>query len=385
MAKGKGRRKGSRNRGYFFKNGRGWVANIKGRQVPLEYDNGDRMRDQNTPQADVKAAYHKLMAAPAEPSDNGPDVSVLQVCLAYLAKVEDSGARSTFISRQNTLFDFCFGLPSRFIKRNGKQPPQPKPSDYYHDGFGPKPVSQFLPIHMDKWLQAHPDWKGGRRTRIQAVLRAFNYGVEAGMIAANPIKGYKMPKQNARITYLTPEQEAALIEAANPALSIAIKVLIRTGARPGGEFAKLATRHIEDHGDRMEWEFLPAENKTRIRRIIRITDAEIIAIVRQQVEQFPTGPIFRNNAGTPWTRENLSEKFRGLKNRLIQKGHEFDDDACLYSCRHTYAKRILQGYWSGKPTNIETLARLMGNTPEVCHSHYLQWSDSYAEPLWESA
>lgn len=385
MAKGKGRSKGSRNRGYFFKRGRGWVANVKGRQVPLEYDNGDRMRDQNTPQADVKLAYHRLMVAPTEPSDDGPDVSVSQICLAYLAQVEDSGAQSTFISRQNTLFEFCYGLPSRFIPRNGKQPPKPKPSDYTHNGFGQMPVSKLLPIHMDKWLQAHPSWKGGRRTRIQAVKRALNYGVESGIIPVNPIKGYKTPKQNARVTYLTPEQEAALIEAANPALTIAIKVLIRTGARPGCEFAKLTARHVEDHGDRMEWGFLAEESKTKALRVIRITDPEIIAVVRQQIEQFPTGPIFRNNAGTRWTRENLSEKFRDLKNRLIKRGHEFDNDACLYSCRHTYAKRILQGYWSNKPTNIETLARLMGNSPEVCHDHYLQWSDSYAEPLWENA
>lgn len=385
MAKGKGRRKGSRNRGYFFKKGRGWVANIKGRQVPLEYENGDRMRDQNTPQADVKLAYHRMMAAPAQPADDGPDATVLQVCLAYLAMVEDSGAKSTFVSRQNTLFDFCIGLPSRFIQRNGNEPPKPTTGDYIHNGYGQMTVSQLRPIHIDKWLQAHPAWKGGRRTRIQAVKRALNYGVESGMIAANPIKGYKTPKQNARITYLTPEQETALIEAANPALAIAIKVLIRTGARPGCEFARLTAQHVEDHGDRMEWVFQPSESKTKSRRIIRITDPEIVAIVRQQIEQFPNDELFRNNAGTAWTRENLSEKFRDLKNRLIEQDHEFDDDACLYSCRHTYAKRVLQGYWSGKPTNIETLARLMGNSPEVCHTHYLQWSDSYAEPLWDSA
>ncbi len=44
MTKGKGQRKGSRNRGYFLKQARGWGANVKGRQVPLEYDNGYRVR-----------------------------------------------------------------------------------------------------------------------------------------------------------------------------------------------------------------------------------------------------------------------------------------------------------------------------------------------------
>ena len=63
-AKRKGRQKGSRNRGYFFIQDRGWVANVNGSRVPLEYENGDRMRDENTPLADVKAAYFRLMAAP---------------------------------------------------------------------------------------------------------------------------------------------------------------------------------------------------------------------------------------------------------------------------------------------------------------------------------
>jgi hypothetical protein len=62
----------------------------------------------------------------------------------------------------------------------------------------------------------------------------------------------------------------------------------------------------------------------------------------------------------------------------------FDEDCCMYSCRHTYAKRTLQGYWSGKATNIETLAQLMGNSAQVCCEHYLQWCESYTEPLWEA-
>lgn len=388
MAKVKGRRvgrsTGSRNRGYFFREGRGWYTKIGRKFVPLEYENGDRMRSKNTPIADVKAAYHRLMTTPLPPAPED-GATILQVCTAYLAKVKDSGASSTLTVRTNTLFDFCFGLPSRFVPRNGKMPAKPKTSDYIHKGFGLMPVAQLRPIHIDKWLQYHPNWKGCRRTKIQAVKRALNYAVEAGMITANPIKGYKTPKQNARVTYITPEQEAGLIKAANPAMAMAIKVCIRTGARPGCEFAKLTARHVQDHSNRMEWVFRPEESKTKILRIIRITDPEIMAIVRQQIASYPSGPIFRNTRGGSWTRENLTEKFGNLKKRLAKQGITLDKDCCMYSCRHTYAKRILQGYWSGKPTNIETLALLMGNSPQVCHDHYLQWCESYSQPLWESA
>lgn len=54
----------------------------------------------------------------------------------------------------------------------------------------------------------------------------------------------------------------------------------------------------------------------------------------------------------------------------------------LYSCRHTFAKHILSGHVTGKPSSIETLAGLMGNTPSVCWRHYAQWCDDYNEPLW---
>ena len=107
--------------------------------------------------------------------------------------------------------------------------------------------------------------------------------------------------------------------------------------------------------------------------------------MRAQIEQHRDGPLFRNSDGAPWTRQNLSQRFRFLKYRLEKRGIEFDSDCCIYSCRHTYAKRTLEGYWTGRPCNIETLARLMGNSPQVCRDHYLQWSTVDSEFLWENA
>jgi integrase len=344
------------------------------------------MRDKDTPVAEVRAAYHRLLSgtpAPDAPVDDG--VTIFQICEAYLAKAESEGAKSTLTVRQNTLFDFCVGLPSRFIPGRGTERDKPKPDDYFHDGYGTMSVGKLRPIHIDQWLQAHPNWNGSRRTQIQAVKRALNYAVEAGLIQTNPIKGYRTPKQRARVTYITPEQEAALCGAANPTLSIAIQVCIRTGARPGCEFARLTAAHVKDHGERMEWVFRPEESKTGHLRTLRIIDPAIKEIVRLQIAAHPRGPIFRNSVGKPWARELLTEKFRVTKNRLIKQGMEFDSDCCMYACRHTYAKRVLQGYWSGKMVNIETLAKLMGNSPEICRDHYLQWTDSYTEPLWESA
>jgi integrase len=354
--------------------------------VALQDDLGNPLKSKTTPVADLKAAHRRIVASgPPAANEVANGTTVIDVCDAYLAKVEGDGATKTYNDRADTLFDFCHGLPPRFRSGRGKPQEKPEPADYIHKGFADVAVASLLPLHVDQWLNAHPTWKGGRRSRVQALKRALNYGVECGLIPASPLRGYKIPKQAARVTYLTPEQEKALHDAANPSMQMAMKVCIRTGARPGCEFAAMTAQHVKDHGERMELVFQPNESKTKRLRVIRITDPEIVAIIRERVAKHPKGAVFRNTRGDEWKRESLSLAFRKLKAKLIKKGVEFDKDACMYSCRHTYAKRILQGYWTGKQTNIETLARLMGNSPQVCRDHYLQWTDTYNEPLWESA
>jgi integrase len=385
-----GRPTGSRNRGYFYRAGRGWYTQIseplldengqprqdakgkpltKPRFIALRDDNGQPLRIKATPIADVKAAYQRIVANP-DGSENGEGVTVQEVCDAYLNNIADG---ASYKLRRDILFDFCTGYPPRF---RGKELPS---GERLHKGYAARSVAGLRPLDIDQWIQAHK-WKGGKRTKIQAIQRALNYGVECGLIPASPLKGYKVPTNKARVTYVTPEQETALLANASPAMTAAIKILIRTGARPGSEFAALTAKQVVDDGERMEWRFKEVKRKPRV---IRIKDPEVIAMVRERLAN--KGPIFRSAQGSPWQLRNLSHRFRMLKAKAEKQGIQFDDDCVLYSLRHTYAKRILQGFWSGKPTNIETLARLMGNTPAVCQAHYLQWCESYNEPLWDNA
>lgn len=42
-----------------------------------------------------------------------------------------------------------------------------------------------------------------------------------------------------------------------------------------------------------------------------------------------------------------------------------------YTCRHTFAHRMLSGYWTnGVGCSIETLAELIGDTPKVAFDHF---------------
>ncbi|MFN0244175.1 MAG: hypothetical protein ACKVWV_14900, partial [Planctomycetota bacterium] len=219
MAKSKaspGRRKGSRNRGYFYRTGRGWFAKDAGRFIPLADSEGGRLRDRTCPAETVQDAYARFRLEKRQREEAelvkpaATDATVLDVCLAYLAKAKQDGAEATYRSRCDTLFDFCFGLAPKFRARDGNPVQAAKKSDKLHEGYGALSVAGLLPFHVDRWLQAHPKWtKGGIRSRIQAIKRAVNYAVESGLIDQSPLRGYKTPKPTSRIVYITPAQEEA--------------------------------------------------------------------------------------------------------------------------------------------------------------------------------
>ena len=239
-------------------------------------------------------------------------------------------------------------------------------------------------MDVQQWLDKHPTWgKGTRRIAVQGLKRALNYAVSMQLTPRNPIKGFKVGVGGKRITFFTPEIEKELLQNAFQALRTAIQVCIRTGARYGSEFITLTAAHVEETPKGMLWRFSSDESKTHKPRTIYVAP-EIAELVRPLMKRYPHGPLFRNQHGKPWTINALRRAFLRLKDRLAKKKIKLDDDACMYTCRHTFAKRTLGGYWSGKPCTIEQLAGLMGNTRQVCWEHYAKWCDNYTDPLWEA-
>ncbi|HEY2761237.1 MAG TPA: hypothetical protein VGI75_10850, partial [Pirellulales bacterium] len=168
-----GRKTGSKNVGYFYRAGRGWYTKKQGQFFALTDDRGEKLRDPKATARVIKNAYHNwLKTNPFKNADaDTSDITVIEVCNAYLAEVEANGAEQTFSRRADTLFDFCFGLPARFREKHDKA----TKSNKIHEGFGSMKVSELKPIHVDRWTQAHPSWNGGKRTKIQALKRALNY------------------------------------------------------------------------------------------------------------------------------------------------------------------------------------------------------------------
>jgi integrase len=384
--KGPGRKSGGRNKGYWHYKGRGWFTTDSGKRVPLRGEDGTHLIDPLLPEEEVKKAYARWLLCNKEQAKRqamGDSATVMRVVNDYLDHAKVSNRPSTYEKRGLFLFDFCFGLSSRFWDYGrGRKVPKPKPAEYIHPGYGEKQVGKIIPMDIQRWLDKHPGWgQSTRRMAIQAVRRAFNYAKAMGVIAKNPILGMHVGAGKKRITYFPTEVEEAMYHHAKRPLATAIKVCIRTGARFGSEFCRLTAKHVDDSDPKcMIWRFAAEEAKTNKPRTIYVPK-EIADIVRPLMKRHPTGPLFRNTAGKPWKKDSLRGAFLRLKRKLKEKGIKLDKADCMYTCRHTFAKRMLGGYWTKKPCTIEQVAGLMGNSRQVCWDHYAQWCEQYTDPL----
>ena len=338
-------------------------------RVPLFDEHGDRIRGkENKELARLALARTKLADELSRPPASASDGwSVAKVCDVYLTNLHRTANPewAEQVGRWlNDLCGYCGGLNA----------------------------GEFNKKHLRTWLQRHTTWNHNtQRNVIGSVIAAFNYCCRFDDLDGNPVAGYEKPTATPRVTSFSPEEEQSLYEAADEALGAFIKGCLLTGARPYSELAKVTADHVVTVPQGMYY-LLKARTadgrhghksakKTGQDRRIMLSE-EMEAITHELILTAPIGsgiPLFRTTRGKAWTRCNGVQRFGLLKKKL-----HLPADRCMSTCRHTFAKRTLSGYYTGRPVSIEVLAGLMGNTPKVCWDHYASWADQYNEPLWQA-
>lgn len=142
------------------------------------------------------------------------------------------------------------------------------------------------------------------------------------------------------MTSFSPDEEKAIYKAASDEFGLFIKACILTGARPYSELAKVTADHIveSDHGKFYELKAHKTAKKTGKPRRILLT-AEMETITEELVKTAPRGSgreLFRSTRNRAWQRCNCVQRFGDLRKKL-----ELPADRCVYTCRHTFAKRTL--------------------------------------------
>ena len=186
------------------------------------------------------------------------------------------------------------------------------------------------------------------------MLAAFNRAAEMFGIP-NPIKGLKKPKSEPRLASFTPEEEKALYGATEPCFENFLFAALHTGLRPFCELAKLTADDVEESERGMMWRIYSSKTKKTRKIPVR---PEVAELTRKLMKTAPRGsgkPIFRNTKGNPWKRMTGVVRFIALKEKLGWDQDPVKGKYSSYTCRHTFAHRMLSGYWT--KTTVRFAAR----------------------------
>lgn len=337
--------------------------------MPLFDDDGNRIRGIANKKAAQLAFARVKLGRQWQPTPEQPvrpqEWLVAKVCSEYIQYCErgvvngtiSRGHRDATIANLNDLCKFCGALPVAELKKG----------------------------HVKTWVENHTTWKSTatRRNVIAIVLAAFNLAQEDHDIP-NPLKGLKKPASQPRLHSLSQEDEQALYGASDEIFGDFLFAAVHTGLRPFCELAKMTADDVEETPRGMMWRVYCSKTKKTRKIPVR---AEVAELTRKQMKSAPKGsgkPLFRNRNGDMWQKVTGVARFLSLKRKLRWDKDSVRSRYSCYSCRHTFAHRMLSGYWNGgQGCSIETLAELIGDTPKVAFDHYgREWGQHYQDPLW---
>ncbi len=254
---------------FFKKSHRSWYVQIDGRQIRLGPD-----------EQEARRRYHLLMADRPNPEDVPP----LRTSSPWLAEIfdhfltfcQDERAPGTFEWYRRSIQLFVDEIASRMT------------------------VAELKPYHLDDWFAKHPEWSNGTKHGMcRTIQRALRWAERRGRIERSPIAFYEKPRPGKRTVVVSPQEfEEMLAFVPHDGFRDLLVITWETAARPQ-ESLVVEARHVDLANYR--WIFPPEESKVdKWPRIVYLSP-RAVEITRRLMLEHPTGPLFRNSDGKPWT------------------------------------------------------------------------------------
>lgn len=204
-------------------------------------------------------------------------------------------------------------------------------------------IEELRPHHVEKWAGLPHLAQTSRRNLMRAVKRSLKWAVIQGYIESSPIAHMEVPGGQARDVYVAPEQlNKCLDYVVDPGFADLLIVLYECGFRPQ-EILRLEARHVDLAKNRCV--FPPSEAKVKSMPRVVYFSERAAAIIERLMQQSPTGLLFRNKNGRPWTKDAIGCAFDRLQVRMgkgIMKARgEKVDERCVAE----YAK-TLKTHWT---------------------------------------
>lgn len=176
-------------------------------------------------------------------------------------------------------------------------------------------VTELRPFHVEEWVDSYPSLsKTSRRNYIRSIKRCLRWSKQLGYIDLNPIAELEAPAADRRETFVPEDEYSHLLdEIPDDNFRDLVIVTWETGCRPQ-ESLRVEGRHVELA--RKRWVFPTQDAKGKRRpRIVYLTDTAL-EITRRLLKLNPTGKLFRNSRGEPWTKNAANCAFDRVQARM---------------------------------------------------------------------
>ncbi|MFO0818456.1 MAG: tyrosine-type recombinase/integrase [Pirellulales bacterium] len=207
-------------------------------------------------------------------------------------------------------------------------------------------ASEVRPFHVEDWVNGYKLSITSRRNYMRTVKRCLKWAKKQGYLEVNPVADLEIPAAEHREGLMSQEEiELLLATIKDEGLRDLVVVTLGTGCRPQ-ESLRVEARHVDLANQR--WVFPKGESKNKkLSRVVYLND-DAAAITAKLVERYPTGKLFRNSHGKPWTPSAVNCSFIKIQMRIgmrliRERGMSISDEAIKKLIPSLKAEKTIKG------------------------------------------
>jgi integrase len=302
-----------------------WVCKYRDRAKVRHYKALEGVLDYDEARATAEAWLSQMGSGVARSARRGTVKDALD---AYLEWLREQGRTST-ADENEARFKLCV----------------------YSDSIADLRLEDATGEHFREWRQQLREGRQARSVNrhVRAVIAGLNRSLRLGYTGTPQAWQLEALADDAEesgetAVFLTPEQRAALIKAAVPALATFLRGLEHTGARPGELAAATVSKFDAAAGTLTLYHRKGRPAKLRPRQVAMSTDGKAFfaGLVKSKL---PAAYLFTDPDSLPWHRHVWSAEFRAALAKVNKKARgkaRVPARASAYSFRHARISELLQ-------------------------------------------